>query len=190
MNLSSLIDNVGLLGVFVLMIPESACVPIPSEATLMIAGAGVSHGWFSFPLAVLAATGGNLVGSLIAYGIGRRYGAGSRRAPGLFRCERLFARWGSRAVFVARLLPLARTFVSLPAGAARVPLGRFVVLTVAGCAIWSSGLIFAGLMGWQTATHNMLAALAGGVLLVAVARALKRHSGTSSGQRPRHTGSA
>src|SRR5205823_5802688 len=68
------------------------------------------------------------------------------------RCERLFARRGQSTVFMARLLPLARTFVSLPAGHVRVPFWRFVLLTVAGCAIWSAAFVLAGDLagtGWQ-----------------------------------------
>jgi membrane protein DedA with SNARE-associated domain len=129
------------------MIPESACIPVPSEVTLMAAGFGVDRGLFSFPAAVLAATAGNLIGSLIAYAIGRR--GGLERLPHrtsaiVARCDAIFDRYGVSAVFIARLLPLARTFVSLPAGHARVPLARFVALTVAGCAIWSAAFVLAG----------------------------------------------
>src|SRR5438270_9328924 len=114
----------GVLGVFLLMVPESACVPLPSEVTLLFAGFSVHQGWMSFPLAVLAATAGNLAGSLLAYGIGA---AGQLQRVAclrtvLGRWESLLDRHGTRAVFIARLLPLARTFVSLPAGARRVPM--------------------------------------------------------------------
>ena len=137
------------------MIPESACLPIPSEVTLLSAGFGVHQGWFSFPAAVAAATAGNLIGSSIAYGIGRS-GVLSRLPGGggvaIDRCERLFAKRGEAAVFIARLLPLARTFVSLPAGHARIPLRRFLPLTLAGCAIWCAGFVLAGDIagaGWE-----------------------------------------
>src|SRR4051794_338373 len=120
--MTGIVETLGIVGVFLLMVPESACVPIPSEATLLSAGIGVQHGWFSLPLAVAAATAGNLAGSLVAYWLGRR--GTLRRLPRagaavVARCERLFDRWGVLAVLVARLLPLARTFVSLPAGHAR-----------------------------------------------------------------------
>jgi hypothetical protein len=65
-----LIERFGVLGVFLLMVPESACVPVPSEVTLLFSGFAVHQGWMSFPLAVLAATAGNLVGSLLAYALG------------------------------------------------------------------------------------------------------------------------
>jgi membrane protein DedA with SNARE-associated domain len=146
--MTGLIERFGALGVFMLMVPESACVPVPSEVTLLFAGVAVYQGWMSFPLAVLAATAGNLLGSLLAYALGAsRVLAG---VPGarvvLERWEGLFERHGTRAVFVARLLPLARTFVSLPAGARRVPLATFVVLTTVGCALWAATFVLAGLL--------------------------------------------
>ncbi len=146
--MTALIERFGALGVFMLMVPESACIPVPSEVTLLFAGVAVYQGWMSFPLAVLAATAGNLLGSLLAYALGAsRLLAG---VPGarvvLVRWEGLFERYGTRAVFVARLLPLARTFVSLPAGARRVPLATFVVLTTVGCALWAAAFVLAGLL--------------------------------------------
>src|SRR5947209_1037166 len=96
------IARFGALAVFVLMVPESACIPVPSEITLLCSGFAVHMGWMSFPLAVLAATGGNLVGSLLAYGVGA-----SRmlaRVPGasavLHRWEGMLDRHALRAVFV------------------------------------------------------------------------------------------
>src|SRR5947209_2985741 len=122
--MTGLIERWGVLGVFLLMVPESACVPIPSEVTLLFSGFAVHQGWMSFPLAVLAATAGNLAGSLLAYALGAARLL--HRLPVLRtlleRWEGLIDRHGTRAVFIARLLPLARTFVSLPAGARRVSL--------------------------------------------------------------------
>lgn len=154
--MSDLVFELGPLGVFLLMVPESACIPVPSEVTLMCAGFAVRMGWMPFGLAVFAATAGNLAGSMIAYAIGRagsgrKHGPRARRA--LAGCERLFARHGTRAVFLARLMPLARTFVSLPAGYARVALGPFVAMTVAGCAIWATSFIVVGALaggGWAS----------------------------------------
>ncbi len=146
--MTAVIARYGVWGVFLLMVPESACIPVPSEVTLLFSGFAVHQGWMSFPPAVLAATAGNLVGSLIAYGIG------ASRLPArvpvvralLGRWEAILERQGTRAVFTARLLPLARTFVSLPAGARRVPLVPFVVLTTLGCAIWAIALVLAGVV--------------------------------------------
>jgi membrane protein DedA with SNARE-associated domain len=169
--LTAPIESLGLLGIFLLMVPESACLPIPSEATLLSAGVGVAHGWFSFPLAVFAATAGNLAGSLIAYGLGRRGLAA--RARGVATSKRLLERWGSLAVFIARVLPLARSFISLPAGVARIPLGRFTALTIGGCALWCTGLILAGWMGWQAALSDVMPLLGGLTLVGAVALAVR-----------------
>jgi membrane protein DedA with SNARE-associated domain len=171
------------LGVFLLMIPESACLPIPSEVTLMSAGFGVHEGWFSLPVVVTAATAGNLAGSLISYWAGRL--GLLRKLPrgggvAVARCEQLFARRGQSTVFIARLLPLARTFVSLPAGHAGVPFWRFVFLTVAGCAIWSAAFVVTGTLagtGWHAAATTAgrasvpLAALALGATLLVRRRA-------------------
>lgn len=169
--MSAAVAQLGPLGVFLLMVPESACVPLPSELTLLSAGFGVHEGWFGFPMAVAAATAGNVVGSVIAYWLGRSgvLDRLPRRGGVAFaRCERLFARRGQSTVFIARLLPLARTFVSLPAGHVRVPFWRFVGLTGAGCAIWSVAFVLAGYLagtGWER-----VATIAGrGTWLVAVA---------------------
>ena len=163
--MTAVIERFGALGVFLLMVPESACIPVPSEVTLLFAGVAVHQGWMSFPLAVLAATAGNVVGSLLAYALGA-----SRlltRVPGervvLARWEGLFERHGTRAVFVARLLPLARTFVSLPAGARRVPLVTFVALTTIGCALWATAFVLAGLLAGAAWTE--VSSLVGRVLL-------------------------
>jgi membrane protein DedA with SNARE-associated domain len=152
--MTGVIERFGVIGVFALMVPESACIPIPSEVTLLFSGFAVHQGWMSFPLAVLAATVGNLVGSLFAYGLGA-----SRivdRLPGtrgvLHRCEDLLDRYGLSAVFIARLLPLARTFVSLPAGARHVRLIPFILLTALGCALWATGLVLVGVIAGSSWT--------------------------------------
>ena len=146
--MTGVIEQFGALGVFLLMVPESACIPIPSELTLLFSGYAVHRGWMSFPLAVIAATVGNLLGSLLAYALGAS--GLLQRLPGartiVDRWEGLLARRGTRAVFTARLLPLARTFVSLPAGARRVRLVPFVWLTTSGCALWAAGLVLVGML--------------------------------------------
>jgi len=161
-----------------LMVPESACIPIPSEVTLLFAGYAVGQGWMSLPLAVLSATAGNLVGSVLAYGLGasgllERLPA-ARRV--LSRWEGLLERHGTRAVFLARLLPLARTFVSLPAGARHVGLGRFIALSAAGCAVWAAAFVLVGMSAgaaWTAIDSVLGRALLGlslGVVLVSIAR--------------------
>src|SRR3954452_6507424 len=134
----------GLAGVFVLMTLESACIPIPSEAIMLFAGFNVSEGNMTLFGIVVAGVLGNLVGSLIAYAVGyygrielldqNRFIHINRRH--LDWADRWFERHGSATVFFARMLPIVRTFISLPAGSARMPLGRFVAFTTAGCIPW------------------------------------------------------
>jgi len=188
--MTELIERFGPLAVFLLMVPESACIPIPSEVTLIFSGVAVRAGWMSPWLALTAATAGNLVGSLLAYGLGR-----SRLLAGVPRLGALLARWegmversGLRAVFVARLLPLARTFISLPAGARRVPLVPFTALTVAGCALWAGGLIGVGVAAgsaWSAVSSwvgRAFLALGLAVLLYLAARHRPRAEATEPGR--------
>jgi membrane protein DedA with SNARE-associated domain len=146
--MSAIVTRLGPLGVFLLMVPESACIPVPSELTLLAAGFAVHQGWMAYWVAVASATAGNLVGSLIAYGLGRLtsgWNARAGAAVGLARGEALLFGHGARAVFIARLLPLARTFVSLPAGHARIRLGPFVMMTALGCSAWAGVFVFVGM---------------------------------------------
>lgn len=181
--MTGVIERFGVLGVFLLMVPESACIPLPSEVTLLFSGFAVHQGWMSFPLAVLAATAGNLVGSLLAYGLGASHAL--ERVPVartvLERWDGLLERYGSRAVLIARLLPLARTFVSLPAGARRVPLIPFIVLTTIGCTLWALGFVLAGMLAasaWATVGSNVgraLLAIGALTLAASIVRRGKAH---------------
>ncbi len=156
----SQIEQYGYLAVFVLMVLESACIPVPSEVVMLFGGAlagglVVSGVHLSLNVIWVAVAGalGNLVGSLIAYGVGR---SGGRRLierwgryvllrrEHLRRSEDFFARRGDVAVLVGRVVPVVRTFISLPAGVAEMPAGRFSVLTLVGCVPWTFGLAFAG----------------------------------------------
>ncbi len=168
--MTALITQFGPLGVFMLMVPESACIPVPSEVTLLFSGFAVSQGWMSLPLAILAATAGNVVGSLLAYGLGATRLAD--RLPGAERSKRLLGDRPLRAVFTARLLPLARTFVSLPAGQRRLPLIPFTALTAAGCALWATGFVLLGLASGST--YEAVGSTAGkvGLVVAVVAAAL------------------
>jgi membrane protein DedA with SNARE-associated domain len=149
---TNLIDATGLAGVFILMTLESACVPIPSEATMLFAGFNVSEGNLTLFGIVAAGVLGNLVGSLIAYAVGyygrielldqNRFIHINRRH--LEWADRWFERHGSATVFFTRMLPIIRTFISLPAGVARMPLAKFVVYTLAGCIPWVLGLAIIG----------------------------------------------
>ncbi|HLB22299.1 MAG TPA: DedA family protein [Solirubrobacteraceae bacterium] len=154
------VRDAGLPAVFVLMVAESACVPIPSEATMLFAGFAVAdpgqssaHHHLTLLGIVAAGVLGNLVGSWIAYGVGRagrielieRHGRWLHVKPShIAWADRWFARYGAPAIFFSRMLPIVRTFISLPAGVARMPFWRFTLLTLAGCIPWVLGLALAG----------------------------------------------
>lgn len=143
----------GYLGLALVLVVENLFPPIPSEAVLPLAGFLVGLGRMSFWGAVAAATGGAYVGALILYALGRwggrplvlRYGRLLRvEEGGLERAEGWFGRYGDWVVLFARVVPLARSVVSVPAGTMRMPLLRFSVLTLAGSAAWNVALIWAG----------------------------------------------
>ena len=168
---TNVVGDLGLAGVFVLMLLESACIPIPSEATMMFAGFNISsaHHPHPYSLVELVAVGSaaNLVGSWIAYAVGY-YGRvdllekhGSKlhiRKKDLERADRWFARHGDATVFFTRMLPLVRTFISLPAGVARMPFWRFSLFTAAGCVPWVLLLTILGQQAgnrWKTWRHSL-----------------------------------
>ena len=149
----NVIDAMGLPGIFLLMVAESACIPIPSEATMLFAGFNVHQGEYPLWAAVAVGTAGNLVGSWIAYAVGyygrlellEKHGRFLHVSPAhLAWADRWFARYGAPAVFFSRMLPIIRTFISLPAGVARMPFWKFSVFTLAGCLPWVFLLTFAG----------------------------------------------
>jgi membrane protein DedA with SNARE-associated domain len=156
---SEFVGETGLAAVFLLMVAESACIPIPSEATMLFAGfavtnPGAAQGHHLTLLGiVLAGILGNLVGSWISYGVGRfgrielieRHGHWLHVKPSHIEwADRWFQRYGAPAVFFSRMLPIIRTFISLPAGVARMPFWRFTLLTLAGCVPWVLALALAG----------------------------------------------
>jgi membrane protein DedA with SNARE-associated domain len=150
---TDVVDKLGLAGVFVLMTLESACIPIPSEATMLFTGFNVSRGEYSLLVATLVGASANLVGSWIAYAVGyygrielvERHGAKLHISPKhLATADRWFARHGEITVLVARMLPIVRTFISLPAGVARMPFWRFSIFTFVGCVPWVFALTFIG----------------------------------------------
>ena len=144
------VGDIGLAGVFVLMLLDGCCIPIPSEATLLFAGFGVSQGRYGLVAVVIAGTLGNLIGSQLAYALGawgvsgHRAGRGGFHRTAIARSQSWFDRYGRRSVFFGRLVPLVRTFISLPAGMARMPFGQFTLLTVLGCIPWVLGLAALG----------------------------------------------
>jgi membrane protein DedA with SNARE-associated domain len=147
------VDALGLPGVFLLMVAESACIPVPSEATMLFAGFNVSNGEYSLAAAVAVGSTANLVGSWIAYWVGyagrvdllEKHGKKLHvKKSHLEWADRWFERHGDATVFFTRMLPIIRTFISLPAGVARMPFWRFSALTIAGCVPWVLMLTFIG----------------------------------------------
>jgi membrane protein DedA with SNARE-associated domain len=150
---TNVVGDLGLAGVFLLMTLESACIPIPSEATMLFAGFNVHNGEYSLFAAVAVGVLGNVLGSWIAYAVGyygrlelvERHGNKLHiKQSHLQLAERWFERYGAPAVFFSRMLPIVRTFISLPAGVARMPFWRFTVFTVLGCIPWIFMLTFIG----------------------------------------------
>ena len=150
----SFISRVGYLGIFFLMVLESAMIPIPSEIILPFSGFLVSAGKFGPILVVLAGSLGNLVGSILTYYFGLKVGRAFIIKYGKYVffkkehlefTERLFKNYGDKISFVGRLLPVIRTYVSLPAGIGRTNFIKFVFYTLIGSLIWNSVLTFAGM---------------------------------------------
>jgi membrane protein DedA with SNARE-associated domain len=140
----NVIESTGLAGIFLLMAAGSACIPIPSEAVMLFGGFSVSTGDQTLLGVTLAGLAGNMVGSWLTYAIGyygridlleknRLIHLSPRR---LAWVDRWFKRHGDATVFLARLLPLVRAFISLPAGVAKMPFWRFTWLTALGSLPW------------------------------------------------------
>ena len=154
------VRDAGLPGIFALMALSSACIPIPSEVVMLFAGFAVAdpsqsaaHHHMTMTGVVLAGLLGTMVGSWFAYGVGRggrlelfeRHGAKLHMGPAqIERADRFFQRYGEPTVLFGRMIPLVRAFVSLPAGIARMPLGRFTVFSLIGTLPWVVALAFAG----------------------------------------------
>lgn len=144
----------GYFGVFFFMALESACLPVPSEVIMPFAGYLAWKGDFSFWPVVLLGTAGNLVGSIAAYEIGRRGGRPFIQKYGKYIflsrhdldiADKWFGKYGNASIFFSRLLPVVRTFISLPAGIAGMPFGKFCFYTAAGSLPWSILLTWAGM---------------------------------------------
>jgi membrane protein DedA with SNARE-associated domain len=154
------IRDAGLPGIFALMALSCACIPIPSEVVMLFAGfavadpsqSGSSH-HMTMTGIILAGLIGSMAGSWIAYAVGRggrlelleRHGSKLHMGPKqIERADRFFKRYGEQTVLFGRMVPLVRAFVSLPAGIARMPLGRFTVFSLIGTIPWVVALAFAG----------------------------------------------
>jgi membrane protein DedA with SNARE-associated domain len=162
-EISHLVRDGGLPGIFALMAIGSACIPIPSEVVMLFAGFAVadpgqsaSQHHLTLLGVVLAGLLGTMVGSWVAYAVGRggrlelmeRHGAKLKWIPThpnqIERADRWFDRHGEVTVLFGRMVPLVRAFVSLPAGVAKMPLGRFTLFSLIGAIPWTVGLAVAG----------------------------------------------
>jgi membrane protein DedA with SNARE-associated domain len=151
--LSNFIASYGLLAVFVLMVGESCGLPFPSEVIMPTAGLLAAGGHMNLVAAIIAGAAANLVGSLIAYGLAARFGEPLLLGPGRYvgirrhhleLADGWFRRWGLLAVLIGRVLPVVRTYISFPAGLARIELVRFSVLTFVGALPWCAALALVG----------------------------------------------
>lgn len=180
------IGDLGLPGIFLLMAPESACIPIPSEPVMLAAGFNAFQGDYLWWVAALVATFANLVGSWVAWAAGK-YGRLELlernrlvhiNPKHLAWADSFFARHGDKAVFFGRMLPVVRTFISLPAGIAQMPFARFSLLTFLGALPFNLALVLIGrLLGrnWEDARsyfhyldYAVVAAILLGVAYLAV----------------------
>ncbi|EGW41633.1 DedA family protein [Desulfosporosinus sp. OT] len=174
------ISSLGYVGVFLAMAIESACIPLPSEIILPFTGYMVFLGRFSLWQATIAATLGNLFGALVAYYVGLWGGRPFIKRFGRYLfinekelswTERTFEHHGELTVFIGRLLPIIRTFISLPAGIAKMKPIKMAIYTVAGALPWCLMLIFVGQKlgeNWNTLKplFHRLDLLAGILILV------------------------
>lgn len=155
----------GYLAVAVLMAAENACIPVPSELILGFAGYLIFSGQMSFSGALTAGMIGGMAGSVFAYLVGHyggrtfvdRYGHYFLiKKKHVDVAQRWFDQYGLKAVFFSRMLPVVRTFISLPAGFAHVDMKRFLALTFAGALPWTALILYAGMMlgeSWQILTQ-------------------------------------
>ena len=149
----AIIAVTGYGGIILLMAAESACIPIPSEVIMPLSGYLAWKGTLSLVGVILAGALGSMVGSLIAYYAGLRLGRPFivrygryilLRESDLDTAERWFARYGGKATFIARLVPIVRTFISLPAGIAKMDIKRFTVYSFVGSVPWCAFLAYVG----------------------------------------------
>jgi membrane protein DedA with SNARE-associated domain len=189
---TNVIGDLGYAGVFVLMTLESALIPIPSEATMLFAGFKVDDGTLTLFGIVAAGVLGNLVGSWIAYAIGYYGRLELVERHRIFHANRRYLDWaddwfnrhGDATVFFSRMVPIIRTFISLPAGVARMPFWRFSVLTLLGCIPWVFALGFLGKQvgshwdDWKDRLHYLDYAVLAAIVALIVYAVWKRRSGS------------
>ena len=203
------IATYGYSAVFLLMVAESACIPVPSELIMTFGGAlaagAVPGSKLNLIGVIIAGVAGNVVGSYIAWAVGRYGGQPALRRWGrrlrlrehdLDRASAWFDRYGPRAVLIGRVLPVVRTFISLPAGIAGMEPVRFGIYTTIGCIPWTAALAYAGYVvgaNWQSIVDGfrgptyIIAAVVVIALAIAAWRYARLHkagSASAHGQRP------
>lgn len=182
-QLVGLMDVIGAPGAAVAVALENVFPPIPSEVVLPLAGFAAARGRFGLLEAIVWTTIGSTVGALALYWMGQKLGVErlrrmARRTPlmkvsDIDRTTAWFARNGRRAVFFGRMLPMFRSFISIPAGVDRMPLLQFTLWTAAGSAVWNTVLVGAGyLLGAQWSRVEKYTGLLQNVLLVVLGVAL------------------
>ncbi|MCL4332283.1 MAG: DedA family protein [Candidatus Thermoplasmatota archaeon] len=166
---TSFIQAIGYPGIFVLMLLEGTLLPIPSEVVMAFGGFGIYEGWLgpvlgipAFIVLLLAGTVGNLVGALVAYHIGYYGGEPFVKKVGRYilldesavtKTTAWFHKYGALSVFLTRLVPVFRTFISIPAGIAKMNRVKFSIYTFVGSLIWDTILIYLGIRlgpGWES----------------------------------------
>ena len=209
-EVAHLVREGGLPGIFVLMALSSACIPIPSEVVMLFAGFAVADPGQSASQHHLTLVGvivvgllGTMVGSWVAYAVGRggrlelleRHGAKLHMGPAqIQRADRWFKRYGDPAVLFGRVIPLIRAFVSLPAGVAKMPLGRFTVFSLIGATPWVVALTLAGYAaggnwtsvrnGFEYVTYVILVLIVLGIIYALARRRRGRRAPDGSPEAP------
>lgn len=199
-----LIVTYGYLAVFLLMVAESACIPVPSELIMTFGGAvaagAVQGASLNLALVIAAGVAGNVAGSYIAWAVGRYGGqpllqrwARHRwlRENDIDRAQRWFDRYGPRAVLIGRVLPVIRTFISLPAGIAGMRPLRFGIYTTIGCIPWTAALAGAGYAvgtQWQSIVNGfrLPTYVIGAAVLVTIAVVIWRYLRRRKAQQAPH----
>jgi membrane protein DedA with SNARE-associated domain len=192
------ISSTGLPAVFILMALESACLPVPSEAIMLFAGSSVADGELTMIGIVTAGVLGNLVGSWAAYAVGYYARLDLLEKNRLIHlppkylkwADDWFERYGDATVFFTRMLPIIRTFISLPAGVAKMPFWRFTVLTLLGCIPW---VLMLGLIGesvgenwedWRDKLHYIDYAVVAAAVVLVVYLLVRRRRNGGAGDEP------
>ncbi len=152
--LTTIVITIGYPGIAILMALESMIAPVPSEAVMPFVGYLISQGKFSFLTAAIVSAVGCLIGGLVSYFMGKYGGSLLVKKVGkyllldehhLLLTEKWFKKHGEKTIFISRFVPIARHFMSIPAGVGNMNLVKFSIYTFTGSLIWNSMLIYVGL---------------------------------------------